>query len=139
MNKHRAMQLRSKGEAHLYVAVAKADGEVSRNERIRAPYFAGKSQRRFGMLKVNRRLGEMVKADVRAILDDRSTAEWPAERHLEEGLMLLRRAKESGSLGLSLTGHRIEKELHDLAYMDGYDMRESRFVTKVIQALRELD
>ncbi len=35
------------GEAHIYAAIAKADGEVSKDERARAPYYATKSQNLF--------------------------------------------------------------------------------------------
>ena len=61
MNKKEAHENRTKGEAHLYVAVAKADGIVSMKERARAPYYASKSQEVFNVMKINKNVRENIK------------------------------------------------------------------------------
>jgi hypothetical protein len=134
-----ADRLRSLGEAHLYVAVAKADGRVSASERIALSHLSRKSQKRYNILGANRGVEERIGQDIAAILSDQSMARWPAEKHVEEGLEHLRRAARSGAASVELTAHKIEEELFALAHKDGYDMRESRFVRSILSRLEELD
>lgn len=134
-----ALEQLSLGEAHCFAAVVKADGAVSRGERVRAPYHAGKSQERFRLFKRNEELAFLVGRDLTNILTDTRYADWTAEQHLDEGIRQLRLAAGSGSRGVDITADKLESGLYELAYLDGYDMRESRFVKKAIARLRELE
>ncbi|MBD3239191.1 MAG: hypothetical protein GF331_01290 [Chitinivibrionales bacterium] len=136
MNRDR---LRSLGEAHCYVAIMKADGHVSRRERLRGPLHARRSHERLAVFGANKLLARMVGTDITAILDDSSFETWDAERHLNEGIELLRRAARAGSRGVDIAADKLETELYELAYLDGYDLRESRFVKRTVERLRELE
>ena len=129
----------SLGEAHCYVAIVKADGRVSRGERARAPYHARKSQKRFGLFKHDTSLAESVGTDVGRLLNDPDFESWSADQHLDEGVSLLRRAAAAGSRGIGITADKLESGLFELAYLDGYDIRESTFVKKALGRLRELE
>jgi len=134
-----AHALRSKGEAHLYIAVAKADGQVSRMEKIRAPFFARKSQKHYNMFDVNKEVLARIGNDVTSLLADPVCNSWDAHRHVTEAVEILKRVKRSGIIGVDVTAEKIEKELFELAYLDGYNMKESRFVKECIATLqREL-
>jgi hypothetical protein len=130
--------IRSLGEAHCYVAVVKADGLTTTHEKARAPFHARRSQRQFDLLRSNERIAETVGADVRAILNGPPYADWTAEQHLDEGLRLLREALAGGARAVPMTAAKLQEDLHALAYLDGYDLNESRFVQRVVQRLREL-
>jgi hypothetical protein len=129
----------SLGEAHCYVAVVKADGRVTSGERARAPYHAKKSQKRFGLFKRNAELAERVGGDVTRLLGDSSYQDWTADQHLDEGVSLLREAARAGSRGVDISADKLESGLFELAYLDGYDIRESTFVKKALGRLRELE
>ncbi len=117
----------------------KADGHVSRRERIRSPHHARRSHMRLSVFGANKRLARMVGEDITAILGDAAYEPWDAERHLDEGIGLLRRAAKAGSRGVDIAADKLEAELYELAYLDGYDFRESRFVKRTVERLRELE
>jgi len=134
----RDLKLRSLGEAHCYVAVVKADGTVTAHERARAPFHARRSQRQYDLLRANERIAETIGKDVRAILGDSAFADWTAERHVDEGMRLLREAHAGGSKGVVMTAAKLQQDLSELSYLDGYDLRESTFVQRLVDRLREL-
>ncbi len=139
MNKKQVSELRSLGEAHLYVAVAKIDGIVSMKERARAPYYAQKSQDVFNILKINKNVRKNIKSHVASLLSDQHYQSWSADRHLEEAVSLLKKAKQAGDWGASLTVHKNEKGLLEVAFLDGYILKESRFLKKIERRLREIE
>jgi len=132
------VRLRSLGEAHCYVAVVKADGTVTAHERARAPFHARQSQEHLDVMRANRKLAETVGHDVTRILHDPAYAPWDAERHVQEGIARLRDAMAAGTPGVQTTADKIEAELRELAYIDGYDLSESRFVQALLDRLRAL-
>jgi hypothetical protein len=132
------MRLRSRGEAHCYVAVAKADGTVTAHERGRAPYHARRGQAGLDVMRANATLAETVGRDVASILQDPAYANWDAERHVKEGLERLREAAAAGAPAIETTADKIEAEIRELAYLDGYDLQESRFVQSLLDRLRAL-
>jgi hypothetical protein len=129
----------SLGEAHCYVAIAKADGRVTRQERARAPYHARESQKRFGLFRRDTDLAQKVGGDVTLLLNAPEYRDWTADQHLDEGVALLRRAAALGSRGVDISADKLESGLFELAYLDGYDIRESAFVKKAVERLRELE
>ncbi len=131
-------ELRSLGEAHCYIAVVKADGQVSRQERARTPLHARRAHERYSMFSDDSRLAERASRDVRQLLSDPAHATWDADRHLDKGMELLRQAAHAGSRGIDISADRLEAELYEVAYLDGYDLRESTYVKKVLARLREL-
>jgi hypothetical protein len=133
------LRLRSLGEAHCFVAIVKADGEVTRRERARAGYHASRSQRKFSLFKDNEELARAVVDDISSILKDPAYSGWSADQHLDEAVTVLKRACEAGSRGVDITADKLEAELFELAYLDGYDFRESSFVKTAVSRLRELE
>ena len=138
MDRNEAVRYRSRGEAHLYVAVAKSDGKISEEERARAPYHARKSQLVMDVLKLNSLIRERIGTDVKEILSDSAYTGWSAERHLKESVDCLKKAKESGDWAVELVGDKNEKELLELAHIDSYVFKESRFLRAIRDRLREL-
>jgi hypothetical protein len=138
MDRNEAVRHRSRGEAHLYVAVAKADGKISEEERARAPYHARKSQLVMDVLKLNSLIRERIGTDVREILSDPKFDGWTAQRHLQEAIECLKRAKESGDWAVELVGDKNEAELLELAHIDSYVFKESRFLRTIRDRVREL-
>ena len=131
-------RIRSKGEAHLYVAVIKADGVVSAKERHGAAHHAYKSQKRFNMFKGNDPIADTIRGHIKEVLDDPAHSSWSAGRHLDKGIALLKQAKMQGDWHVTLTGSKVEEEVRALAEMDGYVFKESRFVDELLGRLKEL-
>lgn len=131
MSRAEAGKLRSRGEAHLYVAVAKADGIVSEMERVRAPYYAFKSQDVLDVLEINQATRSRIKQDINHLLTARSFAAWSAEQHLDAAVDLLDQAGKAGDWGAQLTVHRTEHGLERVALLDGYILKESKFLRRI--------
>lgn len=129
---------RSLGEAHLYIAVAKADGILSQRERARAPYYARKSQKVFDILKINRNVGKRIKKDVTKILSEPEYSNWSAEQHLDKAIILLLKAKHAGDWGVKLTFHKNRDGLMQVAFLDGYILKESKFIKEIEKRLAEI-
>ena len=87
---------------------------------------------------MKKEMAQTIKEDTKRLLKVSQYRNWSAERHLQEGITLLKRARTQGQLGMELTSAKMEEELRAVAYLDGYDMRESRFVDKVLKRLAEL-
>ncbi len=139
MIKKQTAEQRSLGEAHLYVAIAKADGIITMNERARAPYYALKSQDVFNVLKINRNVRGSIKQHVKDLLANPECAQWPAEKHLDEAVTLLRKAKQAGDWGVGLVVHKNKKGLLEVAFLDGYILKESKFLKEIEKRLQELE
>lgn len=139
MNKKQTAEQRSLGEAHLYVAIAKADGIITMSERARAPYYALKSQDVFNVLKINRDVRGSIKQHVKDLLANPECAQWPAKKHLDEAVTLLRKAKQAGDWGAGLAVHKNKKGLLEVAFLDGYILKESQFLKEIEKRLQELE
>lgn len=137
-DKRASEDLRSRGEAHLYVAVAKSDGIVSGAERQGASYHAGKSQDLFDVMKINRSVKRTIKENVNKILNDKNYAGWTATRHLDEAVENLKKAGGMGDWGVRLSAAKNEKGLTELALLDGYTIKESGFLKEIFRRLDEL-
>ncbi|MBD3314260.1 MAG: hypothetical protein GF344_00605 [Chitinivibrionales bacterium] len=138
MDKDYAVKQRSLGEAHLYVAVAKADGVVSERERRSASHLARKSQEVLDVLKLNEKIRNLVGDDVRTLLSDPAFDGWNAERHLDQAIEHLSRAKSAGAWDIELTAHKNEQGLLELAQSDGYVFKESRLLREIEKRLNAL-
>lgn len=139
MDKKEAVKIRSLGEAHLYIAIAKVDGIVTMKERARTPHYAQKSQDVFNVLKINKHVRSNIKKDVNKILSDPKYIKWTAQHHLDCAIAHLKKAKKLGDWGVSLSGHKNEKGLENVALLDGYILKESRFLKKIKEMLKELN
>ncbi len=135
--KHRA-PYRSLGEAHLYVAVAKADGIVSDIERHQAGSYAQAGQKVFDILGINQTVRKRIRGDVERILAAHEYDGWSAGQHLDEAVALLARAMEAGDWGARLSGDRHEEGLLALARSDGYVFKESRILGEIHRRLKSL-
>jgi hypothetical protein len=138
MNKEKAAELRSLGEAHLYAAVAKADGTVSDTERRTAPHRAKKSQRRLNILGANTKVRDRIDTDVLRVLDNPKYAGWSAYMHLDEAVKLLRSAKESGDWAATMASHKNELELEHLARLEDYTFSESGMLKEIKRRLSNI-
>lgn len=138
MDNNKTVELQSVGEAHLYVAVAKADGVISDLERIRIPYYAQKSQKQFNVMKINDKINKTIKHHIASIISSAKYSSWSADQHLDEAVNLLKKAKKTGNWGVSLSIHKNENGLLQVALLDGYIVKESRFLKKVERLLNQI-
>jgi len=139
MNTPQPGALRSKGIAHLYAAVAKADGIVSGKEKRRAPYHGRKSQQRFDLFQKNESVRMSIAGDIAEVFSTITFHDWPARDHLEKGIQLLNQAASSGDWATQLVGPQIQDELEALARLDGYNIKESKMLAEIREKLRELE
>jgi hypothetical protein len=138
MNSKGAGRHRSLGEAHLYVAVAKADGIVSATERRLAGWQAEKGQQVLDILGINKQVQKTIRADVERLLGDPQYASWSAGQHLDHAVELLGKAKKLGDWGAQLSDDKHEQGLLALAQLDGYTIKESRFLREIERRLSQL-
>ena len=138
MDSHDAHKLTTRGEAHLYAAIAKADGIVSRQEILKAPGLARAGRKVLDILGVNKTAGEDVAAEVRSVLEDPALASWSAREHLDEAIGLLKEAAKHGAWFTELVVHKHEEGLRQTALLDGYVMKESTMLKEIKRRLSEL-
>lgn len=139
MDKENVFHYRSMGEAHLFIAIAKADGVLSKSEILRLPYHAVKSQHLFDVLKTNEHVRETIRDDVEKLINEPAYAPWSAERHLDEAIQFLKKAKEAGDWGVQLTGAKTQEGLQQIANLEGYTIKESRFFRELRRRLAEFE
>lgn len=126
----------SLGEAHLYVAVAKADGKVSKNEYLLTGFHAQQSQENYDIFKINKKLAERIKGDTHHLLHDPSFKGWSADQHLDAAILHLKKARDLGNWTVSFVALKHEERLLDVALLDNYVYTESQFVKKVVARLQ---
>lgn len=125
----------SLGEAHLYVAVAKADGTVTKNEYRLTGFHAQQSQENYDIFKINKQLAGRIKEDTRHLLHDPSFMGWSADQHLDAAILHLKKALDHGNWTVSFVGLKHEETLLKVALLDDYVFIESQFVKKVVARL----
>ena len=130
--------IKSMGEAHLYLAVAKADNQLSNLEKARAPYLAGKALNKINLLKKNADLAGRLKDDINYLFTEGKYSSWDADAHLEAGVRLLKEARKLGDYTVKLTAHKHLDQLKALALLDEYDFQESSFIKKMTLELNKL-
>ena len=123
------------GEAHLYAAIVKADGKVSKDERARAPYYAKKSQELFNILDSNKEIKKLIKSSVEKLLDSPEYFSWDKEQHLNQAIKLL---KASNTKTSELIMPKNSAGLLNVAKIDGYILKESKFIREIEKKLEEL-
>lgn len=129
------LDLQAEGEAHLYVAILKADGNVSKEERAFASYYAVKSQRFFNVMGINDEIRKKIKPAIDRIAVSSEFDTWDEYKHLEKAIELL---KESKSPALELIEPKNEGGFLSTAKLDGYLLKESRFLSKIKEELGKL-
>lgn len=128
--------LQSRGEAHLYCAIAKADGIVSKKERNLIGNHAIKAQKLYDVLKINSAIALRIRDDLYTILDDPRYSSWIADDHYNEAIRLLKKAGLSGNWSVSLSSLKHENGLFGVAMIDEYTFVESEAVKKILSRLQ---
>ena len=133
--KTETVALQSRGEAHLYVAVAKADGIVSQTERALIGAYAAGSQKLYNVLKINSELAEKVQEDIKDILSDSRYKIWTTDDHYEEAKALFKKAEAAGNWSVSLASLKHEHGLLQVAMLEEYVFVESKAVKDIVKRL----
>ncbi|MBN1603336.1 MAG: hypothetical protein JW915_17135 [Chitinispirillaceae bacterium] len=131
--------MRSIAEAHLYIAVAKADEKISGRELTEASNLAKNSQRSLNILNMNQNVKDTISKHINSIIRDSEYSSWDWNAHLEKALSIFRQLLDDGEWSVKLTADKIEDGLRKLSWVDGYDLNESRVVEKILSKLRELN
>lgn|GEM_PF-6028877 len=131
------VDLQCKAEAHLYVAVAKADGIVSKNEKASTGHIAARSQKLYDVIDINSDISKQIAGCVASILADPLYTSWNSDDHADEALSLFRKAAASGNWSVSLSSLKHEQGLMDVALIDEYVFAESAAVKKIIRRLEK--
>ncbi|MFP4520672.1 MAG: hypothetical protein ACLFQK_00860 [Fibrobacterota bacterium] len=126
-------------EAHLYLAVAKADGVFSSAEKARVAYYAADSRKFTQIFHSKDGNAKGIKKELESLIDDPSLTTWSADDHLEKALSMLREAVSRGDYTARNAARRNRKGLQSLAYLEDYDYRESSFLKKVFAELEKLE
>jgi len=134
----KAAELFTRGQAHLFIAVGKSDGFFSKLEKVRAGYFAQRGQKNIDFLNTAELFGPMTEAHINDIVHNELFLAWSANQHLDQALLDIKKAEELGIPDISALGLRLEKELNELALLEGYTMKESLFLKKIHARLAEL-
>lgn len=137
MNRQKAVSLHTEGIAHLYVGIAKVDGEISDAERNAAPFYAQKAQRIMDVMG----LGPDIQKKIRATIDSvriRYRDTTPAE-HLDLAVSLISQAKDAGDWSTELIAARNADSLERVAQIDGYIYKESKYLSEIRSRLKEID
>lgn len=135
IEKEAVVKLQSLGEAHLYVAIAKIDGIVSKTERTFTGAHAVKSQKLYDVLKINSDIAQRVQNDIQKILNNPQYHAWNTNNHYEKALQLFKEAKAHGNWSVSLASLKHENGLLQVAMLDEYTFAESKAVKNIIQSL----
>jgi hypothetical protein len=128
---------RSLAEAHLFVAVAKADMEISVEEILVAVYQAKKSQNKLDWLNANSTIRKFIKDDIHEIFNNSVYSSWNSSKHVEEAIKILKQVKNDGNWAVKLTADKLEDGLKELAFVDGYNLKESQLIKEIIRRLKE--
>lgn len=129
------LDLQAEGEAHIYVAIIKADGRVTEEERAFAPFYAVKSQELFNVMDINAEIKKMIKPAIQRIVASSEFDSWDEYKHLEKGIELL---KASKSPTLELVDPKNEHGFLSVAKLNGYLYKESLFLKKIREELAKL-
>lgn len=133
--KDQTISLQSRGEAHLYVAIAKADGIISQTERALIGAYAAGSQKLYDVLKINSEIAKKVQEDIKDIMADSRYKAWTTDDHYEEAKTLFKQAEAAGNWSVSLASLKHEHGLLQVALLDEYVFVESRAVKDIVKRL----
>ncbi|MBN1308258.1 MAG: hypothetical protein JXA18_10100 [Chitinispirillaceae bacterium] len=137
--KNSAVALQSRGEAHLYIAIAKADGILSKKERAVIGVYAAHAQKLYDVLNINSDIAKQVKKAIKTIIADAQYYDWNTDDHLDEAIALLKQARDHGNWSVALASLKHEHGLLQVAMLDEYVFAESAAVKKILRRLdREL-
>jgi len=114
--------MRSIAEAHLYVAIAKADNNISGREVIEASNLAKNNQSSLNILTMNQSVESTICKHINSIVRDVKYSSWDWNAHLEKALSILRQLLDDGEWSVKLTADKIEDSLRKLSWVDGYDI-----------------
>ncbi len=135
--KDQMIALQSRAEAHLYIAIAKADGIISRKERHAIGRFAAGAQKLYDVLDINSAIAKKVRQDIREILADPQADGWTTEDHTNKAVRLLQKARDHGNWSVTLAHLKHEHGLLQVALLDDYIFAESTAVKRVLNRLDE--
>lgn len=129
---------RSLGEAHLYIAVIKADEVISKKEEARIKAYAGNTKSLLDILNIDKEVKENLLISIENILSDASFSSWDSYKHLEEGLSNLKKAKDLGDIEVAHLYSQCEDAFYKLARLNGYLLKESRLLDKIKEGIKTL-
>lgn len=129
-------RLRSLAEAHIFAAVAKADGVLSIKEFTQAAYLAQKAQKMLNFLGSNDRVTGFIRDDLHAVFVSPEFSSWTKDQHVKAALEMLKNAQGRGDWAVKLIADKIERSLVELAQIDGYDLNESQFLKDTLKLIR---
>ena len=136
-SREQAVALQSRAEAHLYIAIAKADGVLSKKERAGIGRFAVSAQKLYDVLDINSAVAARVRQDIREIINDPACSGWTTDDHYNEAARLLRRARDRGNWSVALSRLKHEHGLLQVALLDEYVFAESAAVKRILRKLDE--
>ena len=136
ISKQQVVLLQSRGEAHLYVAIAKADGIVSKKERAFIGAYASGAQKLYDVLAINSELAKQVQRDIKEILNDPTFRSWSTDEHYNEALLHLKKAQKLGNWSVALSSLKHEHGLLQVALLDEYIFVESKAVKDIVRKLQ---
>lgn len=128
----------AEAEAHLYVAISKADGFISEQEFAQIPYYAIKSQRFFDVHKKNRDIAEVIGSEIQRIMSEIMYKSWDSDKHLDKAIELIKEAKSNGNWQGKVAFQKNENGFIESAKIDGYLFKESKFIKKMEKKLLEI-
>lgn len=131
--------MRSIAEAHLYIAIAKADNNISGRELTEASNLAKNNQRSLNILNMNQNVETTIDKHINSIVRDVEYSSWDWNSHLDKSLSIFRELLDRGEWSVKLTADKIEDSLRKLSWVDGYDLHELQVVEKILSKLRELN
>lgn len=127
----------AKAEAHLYVGIAKADGLVTQKEYAQMPYYADKEHRFFDKRPLEEKKASRIGKYIREILVTPAHKGWTSDDHLEEAAKILVQARNEGHWSAKLVMFKNQKGFLDAAKIDGYVVKEAKFIRKMEALLGE--
>ena len=128
----------TEAEAHLYVAVALADGVISKEEYLRTPYYAKKSQKFFDMMNMNSSTAERIGPKIRELMDSSKSKKMDSNDHLNIAINLLKDCKDSGIWQSRVTFAKNEKGFTNIAKLGGYVIKEASIIKKIEERINEI-
>jgi hypothetical protein len=128
----------TEAEAHLYVAVALGDGVIEKEEYLRAPYYAKKSQKFFDMMSMNKSTADEIGPKIREIMNSSKFKGLTSDDHLDIAVSLLKECKDGGVWQSRVTFAKNEKGFTSVAKLGGYVIKEAAVIKKIEERLKDI-
>jgi hypothetical protein len=138
MSKEKIIQLRSEGEAHLYIAITKIDGIVTNQEKVSAFFYSKNAISLIDLLGIDPIIKNNIVNNIKSILNDKNTELWDFNHHLEKSLELFKESKSLGDHNIHLIFDKHIEGLSRVAEVDNYLYIESKVLAKLKETFKNL-